>query len=73
MREISDNDGGHTSPYLAAMSFKYAVTGDEEARKEAVESFKAMLWLEGRFGRFTGQMVPYSRWKMVLERRYVQR
>lgn len=46
VREISDNDGGHTSPYLAAMSFKYAVTGDEEARKEAVESFKAMLWLE---------------------------
>lgn len=46
VREISDNDGGHTSPYLAAMSFKYAVTGDEEARKEAVEAFKAMVWLE---------------------------
>ena len=46
VREISDNDGGHTSPYLAAMCFKYAVTGDENARKEAVESFKAMLWLE---------------------------
>ncbi len=46
IREISDNDGGHTSPYLAAMSFKYAVTGDEEARHEALNSFKAMLWLE---------------------------
>ncbi len=46
IREISDNDGGHTAPYLAAMSYKYAVTGDEAARKEAVESFKAMLWLE---------------------------
>jgi hypothetical protein len=46
VREISDNDGGHTSPYLAAMCFKYAVTGDQEAREEAVESFKAMLWLE---------------------------
>ena len=46
IREISDNDGGHTAPYLAAMSFKYAVTGDEEARREAVDAFKAMLWLE---------------------------
>jgi len=46
IREISDNDGGRTAPYLAAMSFKYAVTGDEKAREEAVESFKAMLWLE---------------------------
>ncbi|MEN8194483.1 MAG: hypothetical protein ABFS12_16810, partial [Bacteroidota bacterium] len=46
IREVSDNDGGHTATYLAAMSYKYAVTGDESARKEAVESFKAMLWLE---------------------------
>jgi len=46
IREVSDNDGGHTAPYLAAMSYKYAVTGDEAARREAVESFKAMLWLE---------------------------
>jgi hypothetical protein len=46
VREISDNDGGHTAPYLAAMCYKYVVTGDETARREAVESFKAMLWLE---------------------------
>ena len=46
IREISDNDGGHTAPYLAAMSFKYAVTGDETARKEAVDAFKAMVWLD---------------------------
>jgi hypothetical protein len=46
IREVSDNDGGHTAPYLAAMSYKYAVCGDEAARHEAVESFKAMLWLE---------------------------
>jgi len=46
IREVSDNDGGHTAPYLAAMSYKYAVTGDKTARHEAVESFKAMLWLE---------------------------
>lgn len=46
LREISDNDGGHTAHYLAAMSFKYAATGDEQARAEAVEAFKAMVWLE---------------------------
>uniref|UniRef100_UPI00321689E6 hypothetical protein n=1 Tax=uncultured Draconibacterium sp. TaxID=1573823 RepID=UPI00321689E6 len=46
VREISDNDGGHTAPYLAAMCYKYAVTGSPEARKEAIESFNAMLFLE---------------------------
>jgi hypothetical protein len=46
IREISDNDGGHTAPYLAAMCFKYAVTGDETAYQEAVNSLKAMVWLE---------------------------
>ncbi len=46
LREISDNDGGHTAHYLAAMSFRYAATGDEEARREAVEAFKAMIWLD---------------------------
>ena len=46
IREISDNDGGHTAPYLAAMCFKYKVTGDEAVRQEAVNTFEAMLWLE---------------------------
>ena len=46
VREVSDNDGGHTAPYLAAMCYKYAVTGDPEAKKAAIESFKAMLWLQ---------------------------
>ena len=46
LREISDNDGGNTSYYLSGMSFKYAVTGDEAARKEALEAFKAMIWLD---------------------------
>ena len=45
VREVSDNDGGHTAPYLAAMCYKYKVTGDKEARAAAVESFKAMIWL----------------------------
>ena len=46
IREISDNDGGHTAHYLAAMCYKYAVTKDETARKEAVEAFRAMVWLD---------------------------
>ncbi len=56
-REVSDNDGGCTAHYLAAMCFKYAVTGDESARLEATNAFEAMRWLqtitgtEGFFGR----------------------
>jgi len=46
IRGISDNDGMHTGIYLAAMSYKYAVTGDETARAEAVNAFKAMRWLD---------------------------
>ncbi len=46
VREISDNDGGNTATYLAAMSYKYAIKRDETSRREAVESFNAMLWLE---------------------------
>jgi hypothetical protein len=46
LREISDNDGGNTSHQLTAMSFKYAVTGDEKARQDAIEAFKAMVWLD---------------------------
>ena len=46
VREVSDNDGGNTATYLAAMCYKYAVTGDKTARKEAVESFNALIWLE---------------------------
>jgi hypothetical protein len=46
IREISDNDGGHTAHYLAAMSYKYAVTGDPADRAEALDAFTAMVWLE---------------------------
>ena len=45
IREVSDNDGGHTAPYLAAMCYKYKLTGDPAARAAAVESFNAMIWL----------------------------
>jgi len=46
LREVSDNDGGHTAHYLAAMSFKYAATGDPKAREEALDAFEAMIWLD---------------------------
>lgn len=46
MREISDNDGAHTATFLAAMSYKYAVTNDGSDREEAINAFQAMLWLE---------------------------
>ena len=46
VREVSDNDGGWSTHYLAAMCFKYAVTGDPNARKEAVDFFNSLKWLE---------------------------
>lgn len=42
---ISDNDGMYTSMYGAAQAFRYAVTGDEEAKELADRSFKACKWL----------------------------
>jgi hypothetical protein len=51
IRSVTDNDGGNVARYLTAMSFKYAATGDEHARKEAVEAFEAMEWL----GKITGR------------------
>lgn len=51
LREISDNDGGHTAHYLAAMCFKYAATGSEPARQAALEAFQAMAWLDDITGK----------------------
>jgi hypothetical protein len=51
LREISDNDGGNTAHHLAAMTFKYAATGDEKVRQEAVEAFKSMVWLDDITGK----------------------
>ncbi|RMG24670.1 MAG: hypothetical protein D6730_12270 [Bacteroidetes bacterium] len=38
----SDNDGLWTSMYLGSQLFRFAVTGSEEARQHAIESFEAM-------------------------------
>jgi hypothetical protein len=45
IRHVSDNDGSITSQYLVALCYKYAVTGDEATRQKALESFRALVWL----------------------------
>ena len=42
---ISDNDGMYTSMYGAAQSFRYAVTGDKQAKELADRSLRACKWL----------------------------
>jgi hypothetical protein len=42
---ISDNDGMYTSMYGAAQAFRYAVTGDAEAKELADRSLDACKWL----------------------------
>lgn len=66
IREISDNDGGHTAVYLAAMCYKYAATRDITARNEAVESFKALMWLN-KITRNKG-FIARSIWSAVADR-----
>ncbi|MEO2048321.1 MAG: hypothetical protein ABGX16_17355, partial [Pirellulales bacterium] len=50
LREISDNDGGHTAHYLAALCYKYAVTQDAVDRQAAVDAYAAMHWLQSIAG-----------------------
>lgn len=50
VREISDNDGGYTGNYLAAQAYRYAVTRDPDARREATNTFHALRWLEQMTG-----------------------
>lgn len=44
--DLSDNDGLWTGLYLAAQSYRYAATGEAEARREAERAFGALEWLE---------------------------
>jgi hypothetical protein len=50
VREAGDNDGGYSSDYLSAQSYRYAVTRDPVAREEAVNTFRALRWLERMTG-----------------------
>ena len=40
VREISDNDGGYSGDYLVAQCYRYALTKDPSARREAVNTFR---------------------------------
>ncbi len=42
----TDNDGTWSSYYMASQAFRYAVTGDEEARANAWETFEALERLQ---------------------------
>lgn len=48
--EATDNDGLWTSLYVAAESFRYGVTGEPEAQKNAWEAMEALLRLEEKTG-----------------------
>ena len=50
VREAGDNDGGYSGDYLAAQSYRYAVTKDPQARREAVNTFQALRWLRTMTG-----------------------
>jgi len=50
VREVSDNDGGYSGNYLAAQAYRYAVTKDPSARREATNTFHAIRWLEAMSG-----------------------
>ncbi len=50
VREAGDNDGGYSSYYLAAQSYRFAVTGSSEARREATNTFQGLRWLERMTG-----------------------
>jgi len=46
LREVSDNDVGYSSHYMAAKCFEFAVTGNPEARAAALEMMKCVKWSE---------------------------
>lgn len=50
VREISDNDGGYSGDYLAAQCYRFAVTQDPAAQREAQNSFQGIRWLEAMTG-----------------------
>ncbi len=50
VREVSDNDGGYSGDYLAAQAYRWAVTRDPVARREATNTFHAIRWLESMTG-----------------------
>jgi len=63
----SDNDGLHTGRYLAMQSFRYAVTKNPEAKRQAKMAFEALLKLQTITqtpGFFARSIVPVG-WKKM--------
>ena len=62
-----DNDGEYTAGYLAMESFRYAATGDPDARIKARKAFSFLRFLQevtGTEGFFARTIIP-SGWKMM--------
>jgi hypothetical protein len=62
-----DNDGEYTGGYLAMESFRYAATGDPDARMKARKAFDFLKFLQevtGTEGFFARSIVPAD-WKKV--------
>jgi hypothetical protein len=62
-----DNDGEYTGGYLAMESFRYAATGDPDARMKARKAFEFLKFLQdvtGTEGFFARSVVPAG-WKNV--------
>ncbi len=58
-----DNDGLWTSLYVAAEAFRFATRGDEQARRNAWQSLKALMFLEritGKPGFVARSIVPIT-------------
>ena len=64
-----DNDGQYTSMYLAMESYRYAVTGDPEAKKNAINAFHALKFLQtvtGTAGFVARSVIPVI-WKRMAD------
>lgn len=65
----TDNDGSYTGMYVAAESFRYAVTGADDARKNAAESLRALEFLHNvtETGGFFARTVVPSNWEQMAD------
>lgn len=62
-----DNDGQYTAMHLAAESYRYAATGDPDAREKAKRAFHALEYLQtatGTEGFVARSVIPVS-WKRM--------
>lgn len=63
VQSSNDNDGLWTTLYIAAEAFRFGVTGDPEAKKNARQSLEALMFLErvtGIPGFAARSIIPYA-------------